>query len=116
MVSYERRRHAETRERGDTVSAVQFTGRRVALSADWLTHGSFIPCESKRAGERGFSLIELVITITIMTILTMGVVPGRLIQQLNKYRLTLVVGCTSLIARFSGSIIRISIRRISIRW
>src|SRR6266542_1283269 len=75
MVSYERRRHAETRERGDTVSAVQFTGRRVALSADWLTHGSFIPCESKRVGERGFSLIELVITITIMTILTMGVVP-----------------------------------------
>jgi general secretion pathway protein G len=42
--------------RGDTV-AVKLTDRRVALS------------------ERGFTLIELVITITVLTILTMGVMP-----------------------------------------
>ena len=46
-------------KRGDSVNAVKTTGRRAFLSA----------------GERGFSLIELVITITIMTILTMGVIP-----------------------------------------
>ena len=46
-------------KRGDSVSGVKTTGRRVLLSAD----------------ARGFSLIELVITITIMTILTLGVVP-----------------------------------------
>jgi general secretion pathway protein G len=46
-------------QRGDSVSGVKTTGRRALLSAD--------------AG--GFSLIELVITITIMTILTMGVIP-----------------------------------------
>ena len=46
-------------KRGDSVSGVQTTGRRALLSTD----------------TRGFSLIELVITITIMTILTLGVVP-----------------------------------------
>jgi general secretion pathway protein G len=49
-----------TRRRGDSVSGVKSTGRRVALS---LTR------------QDGFSLIELVMTITIMTILTMGVIP-----------------------------------------
>lgn len=44
-------------ERGDTVTAVKLTDRRVALS------------------QRGFTLIELVITITVLTILTMGVMP-----------------------------------------
>jgi general secretion pathway protein G len=48
------------RRRGDSVSGVKSTGRRVALS---LTR------------QDGFSLIELVMTITIMTILTMGVIP-----------------------------------------
>ena len=38
---------------------VQFAGRRVALSSQ----------------QRGFSLIELVLTMTVMTILTMGVIP-----------------------------------------
>jgi general secretion pathway protein G len=42
------------------VIGVQLAGRRVRLSAD---------------GEQGFSLIELVITLTVMTILTMGVIP-----------------------------------------
>ena len=45
--------------RGDSVSGVKTTGRRALLSTD--------AC--------GFSLIELVLTITIMTILTLGVVP-----------------------------------------
>lgn len=45
--------------RGDSVSGVKTTGRRALLSTD----------------ASGFSLIELVITITIMTILTMGVIP-----------------------------------------
>src|SRR6266404_8151336 len=48
------------RRRGDSVSGVKSTGRRVALSL---------------ASPNGFSLIELVMTITIMTILTMGVIP-----------------------------------------
>src|SRR5262245_21938958 len=46
-------------KRGDSVSGVKTTGRRAFLSTD----------------ERGFSLIELVLTVTIMTILTMGVMP-----------------------------------------
>lgn len=51
--------------RGDTVRAVQFAGRRVFLSA----------MRKPGTTERGFSLIELVITITVMTILTLGVIP-----------------------------------------
>jgi len=51
-------RFTKTR-RGDSVSGVQTTDRRASLSTD----------------ARGFSLIELVLTITIMTILTLGVVP-----------------------------------------
>ena len=64
-------RHAETRRRGDTVSVVQFTGRRVTLSA----YGPAIRVEAGPSEQRGFSLMELVITITVMTILTMGVIP-----------------------------------------
>src|SRR4029450_12312855 len=51
-------RFTKTRS-GDSVSGVKTTGRRALLSTD----------------ARGFSLIELVLTITIMTILTLGVVP-----------------------------------------
>ncbi|HEX2269430.1 MAG TPA: type II secretion system protein, partial [Pyrinomonadaceae bacterium] len=50
-------------QRGDWVNRVNATGRRVPLRA--TSHQS----------ERGFSLIELVITITVMTILTLGVMP-----------------------------------------
>lgn len=46
--------------RGDTVTGSRFAGRRVCLCA---------------SGQKGFSLIELVMTITIMTILSMGVIP-----------------------------------------
>jgi general secretion pathway protein G len=44
--------------RGDTVTGVMVPGRRVPFSS-----------------ARGFTLIELVMTITVMTILTLGVVP-----------------------------------------
>jgi general secretion pathway protein G len=47
--------------RGDRVRAVRLSGRRVALSG------------SQRLN--GFTLIELVITLTVLTILTLGVVP-----------------------------------------
>jgi general secretion pathway protein G len=46
--------------RGDTVTGSSFAGRRVRLSM---------------AGQQGFSLIELVITLTVMAILSMGVMP-----------------------------------------
>src|SRR6185503_20318503 len=50
-------------QRGDWVNRVNATGRRVPLRA------------TLRRNEQGFSLIELVITITVMTILTLGVMP-----------------------------------------
>ncbi len=62
-------RRASTLERGDAV-AVKLSGRRVTLSRFGLTQ--FL---SARKPQRGFTLIELVITITVLTILTMGVVP-----------------------------------------
>jgi general secretion pathway protein G len=71
MGSYEIQRHAEARRRGDTVRAVQFTGRRVTLSA----YGPPISPAPGPTEQQGFSLMELVITITVMTILTMGVIP-----------------------------------------
>ena len=51
---------AVKRRRGDTVKVVRLTSHRVAMSA---------------SGEKGFTLIELVITIVVLTILTMGVIP-----------------------------------------
>ena len=54
-----RKLHAVVQRRGDTAMGVKFAGRRVALSSQ----------------QRGFSLIELVLTMTVMTILTMGVIP-----------------------------------------
>lgn len=53
-------------KRGDTVKAVEFPGRRVTLSPP-LTFGS--------GRSRGFTLIELVITVTVLSILTLGIVP-----------------------------------------
>jgi general secretion pathway protein G len=46
-------------QRGDSVSGVKTTGRRAFLSP----------------ARQGFSLIELVITVTVLTILTLGVLP-----------------------------------------
>ena len=53
-----RKRYAESHQRGDTVTGVKVPGRRVPFSS-----------------ERGFTLIELVMSITVMTILTLGVIP-----------------------------------------
>ncbi len=50
-------------QRGDWVNRIKGTGRRVPLLA------------SSHQSERGFSLIELVITITVLTILTLGAMP-----------------------------------------
>ena len=55
--------------RGDTVKAVGITGRRVTM----LPVRSFEVRGIHR--QSGFTLIELVISITIMTILTLGVMP-----------------------------------------
>ncbi len=52
--------------RGDETKAVELSGRRVVMSVS-----NAMP--KKR--QRGFTLIELVITITVLTIMTMGVVP-----------------------------------------
>ena len=56
MIYLQERRLHKT-ERGDAVMAVELPGRRVILS------------------RTGFTLIELVITVTVLSILTMGVVP-----------------------------------------
>ncbi|HKR10597.1 MAG TPA: type II secretion system protein [Pyrinomonadaceae bacterium] len=50
-------------QRGDWVNRVKATGRRIPLRA--MSHHS----------EHGFSLLELVITITVLTILTLGAMP-----------------------------------------
>ncbi len=62
MFWYGTRQNA-AQKRGDWMSRVKSTGRRVALWA------------RPKSRQRGFSLIELVITITVMTILTLGVIP-----------------------------------------
>lgn len=49
-----------SRRRGDTVNEEQATGHRVLVSA---------------SGQRGFTLIELVVTIVVLTIMTMGAIP-----------------------------------------
>ena len=60
MYLQEKEQDAATRKRGESVSGGKSTGRRVAV----LSYP-----------QDGFSLIELVMTMTIMTILTMGVIP-----------------------------------------
>ncbi len=47
--------------RGDVEVAIKLSGRRVGLSS--------------RRAECGFTLIELVITVTVLSILTLGIVP-----------------------------------------
>ena len=62
MLNYLQDSATSRQERGDKVRAVRPPGRRVTLS--------------RSVSEvRGFTLIELVITITVLTILTLGVVP-----------------------------------------
>lgn len=55
--------YAAIHERGDTIKVVRFSGHRVVVSG------------RRSVASRGFTLIELVISITVMTILTLGVVP-----------------------------------------
>ncbi len=69
MERYRKQRDANTRRRGDTVKALGVTGRRVTLSTVRSFDSRAIPKQS------GFTLIELVMTITIMTILTLGAMP-----------------------------------------
>ena len=69
MERYRKQRDADTRRRGDTVKALGVTGRRVTLSTVLSFDLRAMPKQS------GFTLIELVMTITIMTILTLGVMP-----------------------------------------
>src|SRR5687767_8242629 len=79
MVYCRNKRDAETRKRGDTVMRDEFAGRRVTLSSERFC--SRRPSEAavvSRFGlsqHCGFTLIELVMTITVMTILTLGVMP-----------------------------------------
>jgi len=62
MLNYQQDPAKSRQERGDKVRAVRLPGRRVTLSRSV-------------SEARGFSLIELVITVTVLTILTLGVVP-----------------------------------------
>jgi general secretion pathway protein G len=57
-------------ERGDVAIAVELPRRRVILSQS-------VPVRlfGSTNGRRGFTLIELVITVTVLSILTLGVVP-----------------------------------------
>src|SRR6185503_15586317 len=55
--------HYAAQQRGDWVNRVSATGRRVPLRA------------TLRRSEQGFTLLELVITVTVLTILTLGVMP-----------------------------------------
>ena len=52
--------------RGDEMKAVRLSGRRVVMS---------VSSTMSKKQQRGFTLIELVITITVLTIMTMGVIP-----------------------------------------
>lgn len=70
---YLRERSSNKPERGDAVIVAQLPGRRVTLSR--LVSPWFGRRFSVSKHQRGFTLIELVITITVLTILTMGVVP-----------------------------------------
>ena len=55
--------HAMTQQRGDVVKVVQSTSHRVVVFGEGLS------------GRQGFTLIELVISITVLTIMTMAAVP-----------------------------------------
>ena len=71
---YLRERSSNKPERGDAVIAAKLHGRRVTLSQSALARFFSIKAGFK-SNQPGFTLIELVITITVLTILTMGVVP-----------------------------------------
>lgn len=69
-MSYLQERHSNRPERGDEVKAVRLPDRRVTMSRSVMGR-----VFSLKRDQSGFTLIELVITITVLTILTLGVVP-----------------------------------------
>jgi len=65
-------------KRGDSVIGVNTTGRRALLSARSVSAASTKQLGNSRnrsPRSEGFSLIELVITVTVLTIMTFGVLP-----------------------------------------
>ena len=66
-------------ERGDAVKAFELPGRRVTMSRFTMSRfkSRFIALQmfGPQTDRRGFTLIELVITITVLTIMTLGIVP-----------------------------------------
>ena len=72
-MSYLREQGSEKRERGDTVNLFELPDRRVAVSGSRA--GSRLRGAGGRNNAAGFTLIELVITITVLTIMTLAVVP-----------------------------------------
>jgi general secretion pathway protein G len=62
-------RQSDFTKRGDEAKAVWVPGRRVTLFRVGAAR------QLPERGERGFSLIELVVTISVMTILTFSVIP-----------------------------------------
>jgi general secretion pathway protein G len=72
-VSYLLEQGPNTTERGDTVSVFELPDRRVSVSP---SHAGLRLREiGGRGNAAGFTLIELVITITVLTIMTLAVVP-----------------------------------------
>jgi general secretion pathway protein G len=69
-VNYQQGRRPDNPERGDEVKAVELPGRRVTLSRP-----ASVRWFGRKSEGQGFTLIELVITITVLTILTLGIVP-----------------------------------------
>ncbi|MGI9066190.1 MAG: type II secretion system protein [Pyrinomonadaceae bacterium] len=70
MARYQQEQVLAKRKRGDKVKAVRLPGRRVTTSRSFSA-----PLFGLGRNHAGFTLIELVITITVLTILTLGVVP-----------------------------------------
>lgn len=71
---YLREQSSNKPERGDAVIAVKLHGRRVTLCRPVLRRLLGLKLGEQNS-QAGFTLIELVITVTVLTILTMGVVP-----------------------------------------
>ena len=67
--------YAATLQRGDTAKVVRLSGHRVGVSARESAGRSVRGSANELAASKGFTLIELVISMTILTILTLGVIP-----------------------------------------
>jgi general secretion pathway protein G len=62
-------------ELGDAVNAFELPGRRATMSPATKSPFSASQGLISKGNRRGFTLIELVITITVLTIMTLGIVP-----------------------------------------